>query len=232
MKILIIIPAYNEETTIQKVIRHITLKMPEADILVVNDGSSDETSKRASQAGAMVVDLPYNLGIGGAMQTGYIFAKENDYDIAVQVDADGQHDPSYIKDLIRPLIDNTADVAVGSRYISKTGYRSSLFRRIGMVFFSFLVSLLTNQKFKDTTSGFRAVNKDVIHCFASHYPDDYPEVDVLVKLKKKNFRIVELPVQMQERQGGKSSITALRSLYYMVKVSLSLIIGALRSSEE
>jgi len=112
MRILIIIPAYNEETTIQKVIRHITIKIPEADILVVNDGSCDETSKKASQAGAKVVDLPYNLGIGGAMQTGYIYARENDYDIAVQVDADGQHDPSYIKDLIRPLIDNSADVAV------------------------------------------------------------------------------------------------------------------------
>ncbi|HOQ37366.1 MAG TPA: glycosyltransferase family 2 protein [Acetivibrio sp.] len=232
MKILIIIPAYNEETTIQKVIRSINLKMPEADILVVNDGSTDDTSKKASQAGAKVVDLPYNLGIGGAVQTGYIYAKENDYDIAVQVDADGQHDPSYIKDLIKPLIENSADVAVGSRYISKTDYRSSICRRMGMVFFSFLVSLLTNQKFKDTTSGFRAVNKDVINCFANNYPDDYPEVDVLVKLKKKNFRIVELPVQMLERQGGKSSITAFRSLYYMVKVSLSLIIGVLRSSEE
>ena len=232
MKILIIIPAYNEETTIQKVIRSINLKMPEADILVVNDGSTDDTSKKASQAGAKVVDLPYNLGIGGAVQTGYIYAKENDYDIAVQVDADGQHDPSYIKDLIKPLIENSADVAVGSRYISKTDYRSSICRRMGMVFFSFLVSLLTNQKFKVTTSGFRAVNKDVINCFANNYPDDYPEVDVLVKLKKKNFRIVELPVQMLERQGGKSSITAFRSLYYMVKVSLSLIIGVLRSSEE
>ncbi len=188
MKILIIIPAYNEETTIQKVIRSINLKMPEADILVVNDGSTDDTSKKASQAGAKVVDLPYNLGIGGAVQTGYIYAKENDYDIAVQVDADGQHDPSYIKDLIKHLIKNSADVAVGSRYISKTDYRSSICRRMGMVFFSFLVSLLTNQKFKDTTSGFRAVNKDVINCFANNYPDDYPEVDVLVKLKKKNLK--------------------------------------------
>ena len=140
MKILIIIPAYNEETTIQKVIRSINLKMPEADILVVNDGSTDDTSKKASQAGAKVVDLPYNLGIGGAVQTGYIYAKENDYDIAVQVDADGQHDPSYIKDLIKPLIENSADVAVGSRYISKTDYRSSICRRMGMVFFSFLES--------------------------------------------------------------------------------------------
>ncbi|HOM03505.1 MAG TPA: glycosyltransferase family 2 protein [Acetivibrio sp.] len=232
MKILVIIPAYNEEATIKNVIQRISLKMPQADVLVVNDGSKDNTSLEAKRTGAKVIDLPYNLGIGGAMQTGYIYAKENNYDIAVQVDGDGQHDPSYIKDLIEPIISNSADVVVGSRYISKTNYKSSVFRRMGMIFFSFLVSILTNQKFKDTTSGFRAVNKDVINYFSNHYPVDYPEVDVLVRLKKRNFRIAELPVEMHERQGGKSSITTFRSLYYMFKVSLALIIGTLRSSEE
>lgn len=232
MKILVIIPAYNEDATIKSVIQRISLKMPQADILVVNDGSKDNTSSEAKKAGAKVTDLSYNLGIGGAMQTGYIYAKEHSYDIAVQVDADGQHDPSYIKDLLMPILNNSADVVVGSRYISKTNYRSSVFRRMGMIFFSFLVSTLTNQKFKDTTSGFRAVNKDVIGYFSNYYPVDYPEVDVLVRLKRRNFRIAELPVEMHERQGGKSSITALRSLYYMFKVSLSLIIGTLKSSEE
>ncbi|HHV28753.1 glycosyltransferase family 2 protein [Acetivibrio mesophilus] len=232
MRILVIIPAYNEEATIKSVIRRINLKMPQADILVVNDGSKDNTSLEARRSGAKVIDLPYNLGIGGAMQTGYIYAKENNYDIAVQVDGDGQHDPSYIKDLIKPILNDDADVVVGSRYISKSNYRSSVLRRIGMIFFSFLVSTLTNQKFKDTTSGFRAVNKDVINYFSGRYPVDYPEVDVLVRLKKRNFRITELPVEMHERQGGKSSITTLRSLYYMLKVSLALIIGTLRSSEE
>lgn len=206
--------------------------MPQADILVVNDGSKDNTSRKAKTAGAKVIDLPYNLGIGGAMQTGYLYAKENGYDIAVQVDGDGQHDPSYIKELIEPIINNSADVVVGSRYISKTNYKSSVFRRMGMIFFSFLVSTLTNQKFKDTTSGFRAVNKEVINYFSNHYPVDYPEVDVLIRLKKRNFRIAELPVEMYKRQGGKSSITTFRSLYYMLKVSLAIIIGTLRSSEE
>ncbi|CDG37578.1 glycosyl transferase family protein [Acetivibrio thermocellus BC1] len=232
MKILVIIPAYNEEATIKNVIQRIKLKMPQADILVVNDGSKDNTSRKAKTAGAKVIDLPYNLGIGGAMQTGYLYAKENGYDIAVQVDGDGQHDPSYIKELIEPIINNSADVVVGSRYISKTNYKSSLFRRMGMIFFSFLVSTLTNQKFKDTTSGFRAVNKEVINYFSNHYPVDYPEVDVLIRLKKRNFRIAELPVEMYKRQGGKSSITTFRSLYYMLKVSLAIIIGTLRSSEE
>lgn len=232
MKILVIIPAYNEEATIKNVIQRIKLKMPQADILVVNDGSKDNTSRKAKTAGAKVIDLPYNLGIGGAMQTGYLYAKENGYDIAVQVDGDGQHDPSYIKELIEPIINNSADVVVGSRYIIKTNYKSSVFRRMGMIFFSFLVSTLTNQKFKDTTSGFRAVNKEVINYFSNHYPVDYPEVDVLIRLKKRNFRIAELPVEMYKRQGGKSSITTFRSLYYMLKVSLAIIIGTLRSSEE
>ncbi len=232
MKTLIIIPAYNEERTISGVVQRINSNVPEANILVVNDGSKDNTSLEASNAGADVISLPYNLGIGGAMQTGYLYARNNGYDIAVQVDADGQHDPFYINNLLEPLKNNMADVVVGSRYISKTNYRSSLIRRAGMVFFSILVSFLTNQKFKDTTSGFRAVNKKVIAYFADYYPTDYPEVDVLVKLKKKKFTIVELPVQMQERQGGKSSITALRSVYYMIKVSLSLLIGSLKSTEE
>jgi len=137
MKILVIIPAYNEEATIKNVIQRIKLKMPQADILVVNDGSKDNTSRKAKTAGAKVIDLPYNLGIGGAMQTGYLYAKENGYDIAVQVDGDGQHDPSYIKELIEPIINNSADVVVGSRYISKTNYKSSVFRRMGMIFSHF-----------------------------------------------------------------------------------------------
>ncbi|NMB33611.1 MAG: glycosyltransferase family 2 protein [Clostridium sp.] len=232
MKVLIIIPAYNEESTIGNVIRQIYAKMPDADVIVINDGSDDNTLKYARSAGAKVIDLPYNLGIGGAMQTGYIYAKDNDYDVAVQVDADGQHDPAYIQDLLKPICSHEADVVVGSRYISKTNYKSSMPRRIGMIFFSFFVSILINQKFRDTTSGFRAVNRKVIHYFSDHYPVDYPEVDVLLRLKKRNFKIVELPVEMHKRQGGKSSITTLRSLYYFLKVSLCLAIGILKSPGE
>lgn len=232
MKILVIIPAYNEEGAIGFVIEGIRGSMPEADILVVNDGSGDNTSAKAAHAGARVLDLPFNLGIGGAMQTGYQYARDHDYDIAIQVDGDGQHNPAYIRDLVAPLCSDTTDMAIGSRYVERTAYKSTVGRRTGMIFFSTLISLLTNQRVKDTTSGFRAVNKKVIQYFARHYPPDYPEVDVLVKLFKKNFRVVEMPVEMNPRRNGRSSITPLRSIYYMIKVSLSLIIGTLRSVEE
>jgi len=231
LRILVIIPAYNEEASIGAVITRIRLCVPEADIIVINDGSSDNTSSKAQDAGAIVIDLPFNLGIGGAMQTGYKYAVQNNYDIAVQVDGDGQHDPSYIKSLIQPVVKNHADMAIGSRFVSKTDYRSPFMRRTGMLFFSALINLLTGQQVKDTTSGFRVVNKKIIKYFAENYPTDYPEVDVLVRLHKKNFRVKEIPVKMHERQGGKSSITAVRSIYYMVKVSLSLFIDAIRSAD-
>ncbi len=226
-----IVPAYNEENTIYKVINSIKNDSPETDIVVINDGSKDGTSARAAEAGAVIIDLPFNLGIGGAMQTGYLYAKRNNYDIAVQVDGDGQHDPLYIKRLVEPIKKDVADMVIGSRYVTKTSYKSSLFRRAGMVLFSALVSILIRQKVMDTTSGFRAVNKKVIDYFADFYPADYPEVDVLVRLNKKRFRIMELPVEMLDRQSGISSITPLRSVYYMLKVSLSLIIGSVRANE-
>jgi glycosyltransferase involved in cell wall biosynthesis len=229
LKVLAIIPAYNEETSVGVVVRSIMSNIPEADVLVVNDGSGDSTSAKALEAGAAVINLPFNLGIGGAVQTGYLYARRNGYDIAVQVDGDGQHDPRYIKKIIEPLESGHADMVIGSRYVCETSYKSSFSRRTGMIFFSTLVSMLTGQRVKDTTSGFRAVNRKLIDYFSDHYPTDYPEVDVLVRLHKKNFRIAELPVEMQERKGGKSSITPVRSIYYMIKVSLSLLIGAMRS---
>lgn len=231
MKVLIIIPAYNEETAIGKVIRRIKLNMPDAHILVVNDGSIDRTSLKALKAGADVINLPFNLGIGGAVQTGYLYAKNNGYDIAVQVDGDGQHDPSYIKRLMQPVVEGRADMVIGSRYIARTSYRSSFLRRLGIIFFSALINLITGQKVKDTTSGYRVVNRKLIEYFATKYPTDYPEVDVLVRLYKNNYKILEVPVEMQERHSGKSSITPLRSIYYMLKVSLSLIIGAIKAAD-
>lgn len=227
MKALIIIPAYNEEATIAHVIRQIVFYIPEADILVVNDGSSDNTSSTALSTNVNVADLPFNLGIGGAVQTGYLYAKEKNYDIAIQVDGDGQHNPAYIRKMMEPVINNRADMVIGSRYINKTSYRSPIPRRIGMLFFSILIKLLTGQKVNDTTSGFRVVNKNLINIFCRSYPSDFPEVDVLARLFKKKFRIMEMPVEMLKRQGGKSSITPFRSIYYMVKVSLSLIIGTI-----
>ncbi|HHV99656.1 MAG TPA: glycosyltransferase family 2 protein [Clostridiaceae bacterium] len=231
MKILTIIPAYNEEKSITSVIANVRRYVPESDILVVNDGSSDNTALYAAAANAMIINLPFNLGIGGAMQTGYMFARDNNYDIAIQVDGDGQHNPSDIQKLVKPVIDNLTDMAIGSRYISRTSYRSSYLRRIGMIFFSALVAFLTGNKVKDTTSGFRVVNRNIINYFAKNYPTDYPEVDVLVKLHKKGFRIMEIPVEMNRRQNGKSSITPFRSVYYMIKVSISILIDAIRPAD-
>lgn len=232
LKILVIIPAYNEEKSITGVVGQIKLNIPEADILVVNDGSNDATPQKASEAGARVINLPFNLGIGGAMQTGYLYAKYNNYDIAVQVDGDGQHNPIYIHNLMELIIQGSADMVIGSRFIKKTSYTPSSARKAGMLFFSALIKLLTNQRVKDTTSGFRVVNKKIIEYFSLHYPVDYPEVDVLVKLYKKGFRVMEMPVEMQERKTGKSSITPLRSIYYMIKVTISLLIESLKTIEQ
>lgn len=231
MKVLTIIPAYNEEASIMSVISNVRHNIPESDILVINDGSNDNTSAYASAAGAMVINLPFNLGIGGAMQTGYMFARESGYDIAVQVDGDGQHNPADIPKLVKTVKDNLTDMAIGSRYVSRTSYKSTHLRRMGMIFFSSLVVLITGKKVRDTTSGFRVVNRNVINYFAKSYPVDYPEVDVLVKLYKMNFRVMEIPVEMKTRQGGRSSITPFRSVYYMIKVSLSLLVGAIRSAD-
>lgn len=229
-KILVIIPAYNEEKNIAAVIRKIKVNAG-VDVVVINDGSKDNTCNEALKMGARVITLPFNLGIGGAMQTGYRYARENNYNIAIQIDADGQHDPKYISDIVKKLNESGCDMVIGSRYVEETSYKSSASRRAGMIFFSWLVALLTGWKVKDTTSGFRAVNKSVIDYFAENYPTDYPEVDVLVRLHKKGFKVCEIPVEMLERQGGRSSITPLKSVYYMIKVSLALLINSIRSGE-
>ncbi|MCR4436501.1 MAG: glycosyltransferase family 2 protein [Clostridiales bacterium] len=227
-KVLVIIPAFNEEKSIAGVIREVKGNC-KADILVVDDGSTDSTAQVALKEGVKVVSLPFNLGIGGAVQTGYIYANENNYDIAVQVDGDGQHDPSYLDELVAPILNEKYDMVIGSRYVQETSYKSTLSRRVGMVFFSWLLYFLTGKRIKDTTSGFRAVNRKIIRYFSSSYPTDYPEVDVIVRLFRKNCTILEVPVEMKERQGGKSSITPLKSIYYLIKVSLALLINILRS---
>lgn len=232
MKVLAIIPAYNEEGSIPEVIRRIRVNLPKADIVVVNDGSKDNTSIKAAAAGAKVLDLPFNLGIGGAMQTGFLYAKSNNYDIAVQIDGDGQHNPEYASELIEPLVQGKADMVIGSRFIAETCYRPSLTRKAGMVFFSSLVETLTGRRVKDTTSGFRAANRKTINYFSDHYPTDYPEVDVLVKLYKKKFKVIEVPVEMSSRKTGKSSITPFRSFYYMIKVTVALLIGSLKIADQ
>lgn len=226
MKTLIIIPAYNEEGSIAGVIQDIHRHAPEADVIVVNAGSTDRTAELAAAAGAKVLTLPYNVGIGGGMQTGYLYAQRMGYDIAVQMDADGQHPAEELPKLIAKA--READLVIGSRYVETTSYRSSRMRRAGMVFFSGLVSLVTGQRFTDTTSGFRAAGRKVIELYASYYPIDYPEVESIVYLKRKGCRITEVATEMHHRKAGKSSITPWKSVYYMVKVTLAVLMSAIR----
>ncbi len=221
---MIIIPAYNEADTIERVIEKTQQSIPEADILVINDGSSDSTSEISKQKEAMVLDLPYNLGIGAAMQTGYKFAYKRGYDIAVQCDGDGQHHPAQIEKLIDTLINDKVDMVVGSRYLRKKRFRSEVFRRLGILIFSNILSLIVKQKLTDTTSGFRAVNRGLIKSFAMYYPDDYPEPEALVLLHRQGFTIKEISVNMSSRKGGSSSISGGKSIYYMVKVLLAIFI--------
>ncbi|MBI3752950.1 MAG: glycosyltransferase family 2 protein [Deltaproteobacteria bacterium] len=230
-KILIIIPAYNEAENIEKVILSVRKELPDAHVIVVNDGSKDATGRIAKELGVTVITLPYNMGIGAAMQTGYRYAALNNYDVAVQVDADGQHPPDQIHYLIDPLIKGRADMVIGSRFLGKGEYHPSLARNIGIKVFSAVVSMITGQKLTDTTSGFRAVNKETMRFFSQNYPEDYPEVEVVVLLHKAGFHIIEAPVKMEVRAGGKSSITPLQAVYYMVKVLLAVFVDMLKRVE-
>jgi glycosyltransferase involved in cell wall biosynthesis len=221
-RVCIIIPAFNEEKSIFSVIERILQLHPEFTVLVVNDGSTDLTAAAAKSAGAKVVTLPQNLGIGGAVQTGYRYAAANGYEIAVQVDADGQHKPEELDKIIAPILLGQADMVLGSRFMHKTSYRSSASRRTGILLLSSLVSMLSGQQLKDVTSGFRAVNRRGIEMFA--HSTDYPEVDSLIMMKKNKLRIREVGVEMEQRQAGHSSITPIKSAYYMIKVTLSVMV--------
>jgi glycosyltransferase involved in cell wall biosynthesis len=228
MKILIIVPAYNEEASLPGVIRDLREHMPSADVLVVNDGSHDATVLVARKLGVMVLDLPFNLGIGGAVQAGYLYAERNAYDIAVQFDGDGQHLASEIKKLLEPLEANRADLVVGSRFMTMGGYKAPVFRKMGIGIFSFVISGIMGTTMTDSTSGFRAVNRRVIEFFAHTYPDDYPEVEALVLMHKIGLRMAEVPTTMRERTGGRSSITPIRSVYYMTKVLMAIFIDLMK----
>ncbi len=230
MRALIIIPAYNEENNIRNVLASIKREEPDADIVVINDGSADRTGQAAQSTGlATVIDLPVNVGIGGAMQTGYMFAKRGGYEIAVQIDGDGQHDPAELRKIMTPVIEGKADCCIGSRFLERTEYRSGLSRRVGIWFFSWMIHWMIGKRFTDPTSGFRAVNKRIIAQFAEYYPEDYPEVEAIVLLTRQNFRVSEVSVLMHSRETGKSSITPIKSLYYMIKVSLAVVITRIRN---
>ena len=225
-----IVPALNEEHTIGRVIDELRAFDPGLDIVVVDDGSGDGTTQVAEAKGVHVLRLPFNLGIGGAVQTGFRYAFENDYDLAVRVDGDGQHDPSQLGRVVEPVLRGDADIVVGSRFASdeSSGYRSSRSRRLGIRLLALVVSRIVGQRVTDTTSGFQAVNRDGIALFARDYPHDYPEVEATVMVFRHGLRLHEVPVEMRERAGGRSSITALRSIYYMVKVLLAVFVGLFR----
>ena len=219
MKSMVVIPAYNEEKSIYKVVKRVQNCGMKIDVVVVNDGSEDRTSEEARRAGAIVINLPLNVGIGGAVQTGYLYAVYHGYDAVVQIDGDGQHDPVDLPNLLSKLQNGEADMVIGSRFVEKSDYKPSFFRKIGILFFSKLISLLTGEKFTDTTSGYRAVNRKVMELFAKYYPSDYPEPETIVYLKRHGMKIKEIPTLMNERETGKSSITPLKSVYYMIKVN-------------
>jgi len=225
-----IVPALNEEETIATVIAEIRGFDPGLDVVVVDDGSTDGTARAARARGARVLRLPFNLGIGGAVQTGFRFAFEQGYDIAVRVDGDGQHDPAQLGYVLAPVLSGDADIAVGSRFAGDagSGYRSSRSRRLGIRLLAWVVSRIVRRRVTDTTSGFQALNRQGIALFARDYPHDYPEVEATIMVFRHRLRMVEVPVEMRERAAGRSSITTLRSVYYMVKVLLAIFVGLFR----
>jgi glycosyltransferase involved in cell wall biosynthesis len=227
---LAIVPAYNEGHSVARVIDGLRMHAPEFDVVVIDDGSTDSTARCAEEAGATVLRLPFNLGIGGAMQAGYVYAQEHDYDFAVQVDGDGQHDPAQIESLADVFrADHSVDFVYGSRFAAASGYRAPLNRRVGIRIFAGLLSIITRQRVTDPTSGFRLANRRAIELFARDYPHDYPEVEAILMVHAHRLRIVEVPVSMHERVTGRSSITWFRSGYYMVKVLLAVFIGLFRA---
>ena len=229
-RVVAVVPAFDEEAAIGAVVAGIREFDPEIDVVVVDDGSSDGTAHAAAAAGATVVRLPFNLGIGAAVQTGFRYALEQDYDVAVRLDGDGQHDPSELPKLLEPLERGEADVVTGSRFRDEGTYRPPLGRRLGITWFAKLVSLLSRQQVTDTTSGFQALNRSAISLFARDYPSDYPEVEATVLLLKHRLRLTEVQVEMRERETGSSSITFLRCLFSAVPVTLALFVGIARRS--
>ena len=230
MRAIALVPALNEEGTIASVVAELRAYDAELEILVIDDGSHDRTAEIARAAGARVLRLPFNLGIGGAVQTGFRYAFENDFDLAVRVDGDGQHDASQLAAVVDPVLRGDTDIAVGSRYLGTRadGYRSSTTRRLGIRILARVVSLLTREPITDPTSGFQALNRKAIALFAADYPHDYPEVEAIVLVRRHRLRLLEVPIAMRPRVVGRSSIRTLASVYYMVKVLLALFVGAFR----
>ncbi len=224
MKTLLIIPAYNEEENIERVVNDIRDNYPQYDYVVINDCSTDSTKQILERISANYVDLDVNLGIGGGVQTGYIYADKHEYDVAIQIDGDGQHDPSHLKELIEPIERGQANMVIGSRFINKEGFQSSALRRFGIGWLSTVIKLLTGVRVRDVTSGLRAVDKTLIKIYKNDYAQDFPEPEAIMLCNKVKGKIIEVPVIMHERAGGVSSINSLKSIYYMIKVTLALIV--------
>ena len=231
MKKLIIIPAYNEGACIEATVREIIRSAPDCDYVIINDCSTDNTQQICEKNQFNTVNLPVNLGIGGAVRTGYQYALENGYDLALQVDGDGQHNPSFLREMEAYLTAHDADMVIGSRFIQKEGFQSSWIRRIGIVYFTWLIKLCTGKTITDPTSGFRMIGKKAIELFAQCYPMDYPEPESIVIALNHNCKIEEIPVIMRERQGGVSSITITKSIHYMIKVTLAILKETLRGAK-
>lgn len=228
MKKLIIIPAYNESECIEGTVRKIQEYKDDFDYIVINDCSTDRTRQICEENGFHVINLPQNLGIGGAVQTGYLYGYRNGYDIAVQVDGDGQHDPAFLKQMSEYMEKENLDMVIGSRFIEKKGFQSSGIRRLGIRYFTGLIKLLTGTKITDPTSGLRMINRDVMELFSENYPKDYPEPESVVAILRRGKKVKEIPVIMKERAGGVSSISPKKSIYYMVKVTLAILIEWIR----
>ncbi len=224
MKTLVIIPCYNEEENIAFVLGRLKQAAPNVDYLVVNDCSTDGSARILSGGGYNYISLPVNLGIGGGVQSGYMYALENGYDIAVQMDGDGQHNPKYLNDVIGPVARGECDMCVGSRFITREGFQSGTARRVGIRMLSGLIRVLSGARVKDVTSGFRAVGRELLAFFATHYAQDYPEPEAVIAAVQNGFTVAEVPVVMEERKAGKSSISPIKGAYYMVKVGISLVI--------
>ncbi|MBD8941743.1 MAG: glycosyltransferase family 2 protein [Clostridiales bacterium] len=225
---LVIIPAYNESASIVNTVNDINKNAPDFDYVVINDHSKDNTLQVCKDAGLNVIDLPLNLGIGGAVQTGYLYACQNGYDIAVQFDGDGQHDAKYLNEMAETLVKEQADMVIGSRFIEKEGFQSSFTRRLGIRYFTFLIKILTGQKITDPTSGYRMCNRKIIELFAGNYPKDYPEPETTTWILRKKLKVLEIPVIMRAREEGVSSISLKKSFYYMFKVTMAIIIERTR----
>lgn len=233
VKVLVIIPAYNEEDAIGSIVKEVLdIDNINIDVVVINDGSSDNTDLAASQVGARVISLPFNLGIGGAVQTGFRYAKRNQYDIAIQIDGDGQHDPKYIPLLVKLILDQNCSIVIGSRFIENIGFKSSFLRRIGIRFFDLLISFLIQQRVTDPTSGLRAFDRRSISLFAECYPSDYPEPEAIMIARRYGLKLKEIPVVMRQRETGQSSIRYLKTLYYMIKVTLAIVLQKLSKNQE